>query len=90
MKIYFEKTNGSNLVIMTNEETAKIFDAAPSGIFEGIDLYTDDAVDQLRKHFSDLEESGELNGYNEIYSDNEVDFSDILPELEEATLVFEN
>ena len=28
MKIYFEETNGNNLVIITDGKTAKIFDAA--------------------------------------------------------------
>ena len=51
MKIYFEKTNGNNLVIITDGETAKVFDAAPSGIYEGIDLYADDAVELLKNHF---------------------------------------
>lgn len=50
MKIYFEKTNGNNLVIITDGETAKIFDVAPSGIYEGVDLYTEDAADQLRRN----------------------------------------
>ena len=45
MKIYFEETNGSNLVIITDGETAKIFGAAPSGIYEGVDLYDQDAAD---------------------------------------------
>ena len=91
MKVYFEKTNGVNQIIMTDGETAKIFDAAPTGIYEGIDLYAEDAEEQLRKHFEDAENAGELNGYNEMYSENEIDFDEALAdELEEAILIFEN
>lgn len=92
MKIYFEKTNSTNQVIFTDGETAKIYDAAPSGIYEEIDLYEEDAEEQLRKHFSKLHETGEMNGYNDMYSENAVDFDDIAAELEEneATLIFEN
>ena len=89
MKIYFEKTNGNNLVIITDGETAKIFDAAPSGIYEGVDLYTEDAADQLRARFRGLEESGELNDFNDIYSPDEMPLEDLAEELEGADLVFE-
>ena len=89
MKIYFEKTNGNNLVIITDGETAKIFDAAPSGIYEGVDLSTDDAADQLRARFQELEEAGELNDYSDIYSLDEMPLEDLAEELEGAELVFE-
>src|SRR5699024_11744334 len=84
MKIYFEKTNGNNLVIITDGETAKVFDAAPSGIYEGVDLYTEDAADQLRTKFQSLEESGELNGFKDIYSTDEMPLEDLAEELEGA------
>ena len=89
MKIYFEKTNGNNLVIITDGEMAKIFDAAPSGIYDGVDLYADDAADQLREKFRALAESGELNGFNDIYSPDEMPLEDLAEELEAAELVFE-
>ena len=90
MKIYFEKTNGNNLVIITDGETAKVFDAAPSGIYEGVDLYDQDASEQLRERFRELEEAGELNEFNEIYSSDEMPVEDLAEELEVAELVFEN
>lgn len=89
MKIYFEKTNGNNLVIITDGEMAKIFDAAPSGIYEGVDLYTENAADQLRARFQELEEDGKLNDFNEIYSPDEMPVEDLAEELEVAELVFE-
>ena len=72
MKIYFQKTNGSNSVIITDGEMAKVFDAAPSGIYEGVDLYDENAADQLRKRFRELDETGELNDFYNIYSPNEM------------------
>ena len=89
MKIYFEKTNGNNLVIITDGEMAKIFDAAPSGIYDGVDLYAEDAADQLREKFRALEESGELNDFNDIYSPDEMPVEELAEELEGAELVFE-
>ena len=90
MKIYFKKTNGNNLVIITDGEMAKIFDAAPSGIYEGVDLYAEDAADQLRARFRELEASGELNDFNDIYSPHEMPVEELAEELEGAELVFEN
>ena len=89
MKIYFKKTNGNNLVIITDGETVKIFDAAPTGIYEGVDLYAEDAADQLRAKFRALEESGELNEFDDIYSPDEMPIEDLSEELEGAELVFE-
>lgn len=91
MKVYFAKTDGGNQVIMTDGETAKIFDAAPTGVFEGIDLYAEDADEQLKNHFEEAENAGELNGYDEMYSKNEIGFDEALAEeLEEAILIFES
>lgn len=90
MKIYFEKTNGSNLVIMTDGESAKIFDAAPSGVYEGVDLYAENAADQLREKFRVLAEFGDLNDFNDMYSTDEMPLEDLTEELEGAELVFEN
>ena len=89
MKVYFEETNGNNLVIITDGETAKIFDAAPSGIYEGVDLYAEDAADQLREKFQALEESGELNDFDDIYSPEEMPACELTEELDDADLVFE-
>lgn len=89
MKIYFEETNGNNLVVITDGKTAKIFDAAPTGIYSGVDLYTEDAADQLRARFQGLEEAGELNDFNDIYSPDEMPVEELAEELEGAELVFE-
>lgn len=85
MKIYFEKTNGNNLVIITDGQTAKIFDGAPTGTFEGIDIYAENAETELKRLFAEEEP----NEYEEIYSENEVAYEDIAEELETAELVAE-
>lgn len=89
MKIYFEETNGNNLVIITDGETAKVFDAAHTGIYEGVDLYAEDAADQLRARFQGLEEAGELNDFNDIYSLDEMPIEELAEELKGAELVFD-
>lgn len=86
MKVYFSNEE----VIITNEQAAKIFDAAPSGIYEGVDLCADDATEQLREKFQKLYNSGNLNSFEDIYSSNEVPFEELSEELENAELVFEN
>lgn len=90
MKVYFKRTNGNNLVIITDGETAKIFDAAPSGIYDGIDLYSNDAEELLKKSFAELESSGTLNDYDDIYSSDEMSLDSLVGELSDAVLVFEN
>ena len=66
MKIYFERTNGNNLVIAAEGRSAKIYDAAPSGIYAGVDLYAEDAADQLRKKFTELDEADELSDFDDL------------------------
>ena len=90
MKIYFEKTNGNNLVIITDGETAKIFVAAPSGIYEGIDLYAYDAAELLKNHFQLPEKDGDLNDFDNIYGPDEISVKDLQDELDAAELIFEN
>ena len=88
MKIYFEKTNGNNLVIIAEGRNAKIYDCAPSGIYAGVDLYAEDAADQLRARFQELDEAGELNGLSEMGGEEIKIGHDLFEELAEAELVF--
>ena len=93
MKVYFEKTDGDNRVIITNGGCeAKVFNGAPDGTYEGVDLYADNAADLLMQRFKELEESGELQSFDDIYSPNEMSFEDIKEELEAyaAEVIFEN
>lgn len=89
MEIYFEKTNGNNIVIVTDGQTAKVFNGAPDALFADVDLNADDAADLLRRRLQELDAAGELNGYNDMYSPNEMEYEEIREELEEsAELVF--
>ncbi len=92
MKVYLEKTDSDNNVIITNGEMAKIFNGAPDGTYEGVDLYADNAADLLAQGFKELDENGELQDFDNIYGLNEVLFKDIKEELEAyaAELIFEN
>lgn len=85
MKAYFEKTNGNNIVIITDGDMAKIFNGAPDGKFEGVDLYAEDTVKKIKALF----ESAEMPDFSEMYSENEVDFSEIEEELEGSELIYE-
>lgn len=88
MKVYFKKTNGNNLVIIAEGINAKIYDAAPSGFYDGVDLYAEDAAEQLRGKFQALDEAGELNGFDEMCGE-EVEIGNQLFEgLTGADLVF--
>ena len=88
MKAYFVKTNGNNLVVMAEGRNAKIYDGAPSGIYAGVDLYADDAAEQLRKKFAELDEDGELNGFQEMGGDEVEIGHDLFEELADAEMVF--
>ena len=88
MKVYFERTNGNNLVIAAEGRSAKIYDGAPSGIYAGVDLYAADAADQLREKFLELDEAGELNGFAEMGGEEVEIGAVLLGELVDADLVF--
>lgn len=75
MRIYLLKTDDYNSVVVTNGETAKIFDCAPSGKYEGIDIYADDAIDRLKDFFE--EQKDDMNDFNDIWCENEIPFSNI-------------
>ena len=81
MKIYFERTEGNNNVMITDGETVKIYDAAPTGIFEGVDLYAEDAAEKLALHFAELASNGTLNDFNDMFSENEMPLEDVADEL---------
>lgn len=88
MKVYFLKTNSNNLVIAVEGRSAKIYDAAPSGIYAGVDLYADDAAEQLRKKFAELDEADELNGFEELDGEEVRIGHDLFAELADSELVF--
>lgn len=64
MRVYLQKEN--RVLVFVEEDQVKIYDSAPTGYFEGVDLYAEDAEDKLRELFAGLEKSGELNSFWEI------------------------
>lgn len=84
MEIYFEKTNGNNIVIVTDGQTAKVFDGAPDGLFADVALYADNAADLLKSRLQELDAIGELNDYNDMYSPNEMEYEEIREKLEDC------
>lgn len=87
MKIYFVNNNAYNMVVTTDGEIAKIFNGASSdGMFEGIDLYSENAVEALEKRFQNAESIGDFKDWN---GDDEVEYADIMKELEGAVLLYE-
>lgn len=90
MKIYLLRTNAYNAVVITDGKTAKIFDGATSGKFEGVDLYQPDSEVKLRERY----ESAVINGtierdYRSIRADHEIPASKIADELSELHPVYE-
>ena len=88
MKVYFERTNGNNLVIVAEGRNAKIYDGAPSGIYAGVDLYAEDAADQLRARFQELDEADELSDFGDLGGEEIRIGHDLFEELADAELVF--
>lgn len=93
MNIYFEKDNGGNNVIIAENGHAKIYNGAPSGIYEGIDLYAKDAEKNLIEHFAVLANRNDLNDYNEIDchgGEIELDIKELEQHAEYLSLVYSN
>lgn len=91
MKVYFIQNDDDNLITITDGKTAKIFTAAPTGIYEGIDLYEKNTIELLKKHFKNLDTTGNLNDYSNIYSHEETKLTnEFKKELKTAELIFQN
>ena len=87
LKVYFEETDDFNQLIFTDGETAKILGGGSDGTFEGMDLYGEDVVNQLKQYFE--ESYFDLTDFYNLWGD-EMDFEGIEPELENAELIYEN
>ena len=85
-KIYFFKTEDYNCLIATDEVKALMFDGAPTGKVEGIDLYADNAAEQFKEYY----ESHDINNFANMYSRNEYNYEEISDMLEDAELVYES
>ena len=92
-KVYFFRTDADNNVAITDGNRVKIFNGAPTGIYDGIDLYSDTAADDLRNHFAEMAENGELADYDDIFAENEIEYADFMADVDagkiDAVIVFD-
>ena len=88
-KVYFLKTDDYNDVVITDGITAKIYGGEPTGIYNGVDLYAEDAPDKLQAVFKAQEEAGVLQGFEELYSSEEMPAEEIAEQLEDLKPIFE-
>ena len=87
-KVYFLKTNDYNNVVITDGITAKIYGGEPTGIYNGVDLYAEDATEKLQAVFKAQEEAGELQTFEELYSSEEVTAEEIAEQLEDLKPIY--
>lgn len=92
MRIYFAKGDKGNFLIVTSAGTAKFSYPDEDGMFEGgVDLYADDAADELRKVFSELKRFGWLRDFEAVYCPEEQEIGEeVLEKLKSAELVFDD
>lgn len=92
MRIYFAKGDKGNFLITTSAGTAKFSYPDEDGMFEGgVDLYADDAADELRKVFSELKRFGWLRDFETVYCPEEQEIGEeVLEKLKSAELVFDD
>lgn len=87
MYVYLVKTNGNNMVVFTDGETAKCFDCATNGKFANIDIYSDNAASDLTKYFTSCEFVD--YDYDDIYSPTEISYDEFVREVSEKILVWD-
>ena len=89
MKIYLTKTNDYNCIIFAEGTEYIMRGCEPSGLFDGtIDIYADNAADQLRAYFQNLDNSGELNDFDEMPGEREEISREIIGILADSEIVF--
>ena len=85
MNVYLVKTNGNNMVVFTDGETAKCYDCATNGKFADIDIYSENAASDLTNYFT----SCEFVDYDDMYSPTEITYDEFTGEVSEKILVWE-
>lgn len=87
MKAYLVRKNENNFVVITEKGIAKIFNCAPDGKFEEIDLYEDESEIKLQEHFNKVLEDDPLFYFSDIIGDDEMDSKQLFDDLEEDSRV---
>lgn len=89
MKIYFTRTNDYNCIIFAEGTEYIVKGCEPDGILDGvINIYSDSAADQLRAYFQNLDNSGELNDFDEMPGEREEISREIIGILADSEIVF--
>ena len=84
MKVYFS----NNCIVFVEGYDVK-WTEGYNGYYNGIDLYEENALTNLRHYFELISKSGELQSFWEIYCPNEGDLDDdFRMELEQAVIVY--
>ena len=84
MKVYFV----DNCVVFVEGYDVK-WSEGNDGYYNGIDLYEENALRNLRHYFEVISRAGELGDFWEIYCPNEGELDDdFRRELEEADLIY--
>lgn len=78
MKVYLVISDGGRSVAMTDGRTVKLVGCAPSGMYCGIDLYSDNALSELENFFLDLHIKGNMMDYEDVYSEEEISYINFL------------
>lgn len=67
-QVYFLNTSDYKEVVFTDGLTAKFYGTGKSGFFEGVDLCESGAVEKVKAVLEDLQKSGELEKFDNLYS----------------------
>ncbi len=88
MKLYFERTNGNNAVLIEKDGMVVSLDCAPKGVFYGVDLYSEYTENKLRELCREYPEvlDAAFDNQESVY---EID--EIKEEIEEmSTLIYDS
>lgn len=67
-QVYFLKTSDYSEVVFTDGLKAKFYGSGNSGFFEGVDLCESGAVEKVKAVLENLQKSGELEEFDNMYS----------------------
>lgn len=90
MKVYFIRTNdyNCNCIVFAEGQEAIIEGCEPSGTFEGIDIYAEDAASRLKTVLEALNDAGDLNDFSQMPGDRQEIGHDLFEQLASAELIF--
>lgn len=92
-QVYFLNTSDYKEVVFTDGLAAKFYGSGNSGFFEGVDLCESGAVEKVKAVLENLQKSGELEKFDNLYSSDTQTARNLFscendPEAE-LTLIFE-